>query len=210
MLLWQAAANTMQPMPQAQQSAAAAAAAVAAAAAAAQHARLALQKSGCRGSGRAALHQLMGPHVNASRRWACSWYCRETNTAFLLGSLRVTYLQARWQAVSMSTAQPEPAGASRAGGPYIRAAELVQHVQTCGTPRRAAHLSQQANHNNSHPGSPGAAGQRDALALAHGVEPKAAVVAHHLLRLLLHNRAGPLPKVLPARRSRMACHLFLA
>lgn len=57
------------------------------------HARLALQNSGRAGSGRAALHQLMGPQVNASRRCACSWYCRETYTAFRCGSLRVTYLQ---------------------------------------------------------------------------------------------------------------------
>lgn len=157
---------------------------------------LALQKSGSVGLGRAALHQLMGPQVKASRRWACSWYCRDTNTAFLLGSLRVTYLQASSQVGDFCWTQPE-------GQPLL--------LLVCGTSVQRAGIAADSARNfhsaflpflqarkQCPTASPGSTGQRDALALTHSVEPKAAVVAHHLVRLLLHNRARPLPKVLPA------------
>lgn len=157
---------------------------------------LALQKSGSVGSGRAALHQLMGPQVKASRRWACSWYCRDTNTAFLLGSLRVTYLQVSSKVGEFCWTQlpGQPPLLLACGMSYKRAgiaADSAHSFHSAFLPFLQACKQRPA-------ASPGATGQRDALALAHSVEPKAAVVAHHLVRLLLHNRARPLPKVLPA------------
>lgn len=52
-----------------------------------------LQYSGRSASGRAVLHQLKAVQEKLLRSLSRSWYCRETYTALLRGSFRVTYLQ---------------------------------------------------------------------------------------------------------------------